>query len=67
MSEPQTVYLVRDQHGHGHTVHFTLPEDAQAYAARCSEPAGPLWKPDSYIVIPVPVWGSLAQRDAAPE
>lgn len=60
-----TVYLVRDQHGQGHTTYFARPEDAAAYAERCSTPTKPNQVPANFIVIPVPVWGSLTARDAA--
>lgn len=57
------VHLVTDQHGLNQTVYFARPEDARAYAERCSrlgqEPHG------SYIVVPVQVWESLAARDKA--
>lgn len=63
----QTVYLVMDQHGLNHRVHFAQLADARAYADRCMVPRGPNWKPDSYIVVPTVVWDSLAERDEAPE
>ena len=67
MSEqPQIIYRVTDQHGLGHTVHFARVQDAQAYAARCSTSA-PNQSPMSFIVVPVPVWATLAQRDETNE
>lgn len=65
--EAVTVYQVRDQHGLNHTTYFARPEDAEAYAARCREPREPLGSSSHYVVVPIPVWGSLTARDEAPE
>lgn len=62
--ETVTVYLVMDQHGLNHRVYFAHLEDAQAYAERCCTPTMPNQSPNSYIVVPIPVWASLAARDA---
>jgi hypothetical protein len=65
----QRVYLVMDQHGLNHRVYFADPFEAQAYAERCRQPMpgpgrmGPS-KPNSYIVVPIVVWDSVAERDA---
>ena len=62
--QTQTIYLVKNWRELGHTVYFAHLEDAQAYAARCSALRRPNQLPNSYHVVPIPVWASLAARDA---